>query len=81
MASQDEELDFTSGRFNPARALSSENVQLPDPEAPQFEDLYKLRETVHGQSFNVERELPGVSDWWWWWWWFVYVGSGQVWQG
>ncbi|XP_045137242.1 U7 snRNA-associated Sm-like protein LSm11 [Portunus trituberculatus] len=60
MASQDEELDFKSGKFNPARALSSTNLQLPDPEAPEFEDLYKLRETVHGQSFNVERELPGV---------------------
>ncbi|XP_063862836.1 U7 snRNA-associated Sm-like protein LSm11 [Scylla paramamosain] len=60
MASQDEELDFKSGKFNPTRALSSPDVQLPDPEAPEFEDLYKLRDTVHGQNFNVVRELPGV---------------------
>lgn len=61
MASQDDELDFKSDRFNPARALSSPDVQLPDPEAKEYDDLYSLRDTVHSQNFNVVRELPGVS--------------------
>ena len=62
MANQDDELDFKSGRFNPARALSSADVPLPDPEAKEFDDLYSLRDTVHSQNFNVVREIPGVSE-------------------
>ncbi|KAG0714662.1 U7 snRNA-associated Sm-like protein LSm11 [Chionoecetes opilio] len=59
MADRDE-LDFKSSRFNPARALSSPDIQLPDPNAEEFDDLYSLRETVHSHNFNVARELPGV---------------------
>lgn len=61
MAGQEEELDFTSGRFNPARALATPDVSLPDPEAETYEDLYRFREAVHGQRLNVEQEIPGVS--------------------
>lgn len=61
MASQDEELDFRSDRFNPARVLSTPDVQLPNPEAEEFNDLYNFRDTVHSHRFNVERDLPGVS--------------------
>ncbi|XP_050738188.1 U7 snRNA-associated Sm-like protein LSm11 [Eriocheir sinensis] len=60
MARQEDELDFTSGRFNPARALATPDAPLPDPEAETFEDLYRFREAVHGQRLNVEQEIPGV---------------------
>ncbi|KAK8753046.1 hypothetical protein OTU49_002212, partial [Cherax quadricarinatus] len=55
-----EELDFHSKSFNAAKALSSGDVQLPVPDAQEYEDLESLRKAVHSHNFNVVRDIPGV---------------------
>ncbi|XP_069183938.1 uncharacterized protein [Procambarus clarkii] len=60
MARQEDALDFQSKDFNPVKALSVTDVQLPVSDAKEYEDLDSLRKDVHGQRFNVVREIPGV---------------------
>ncbi|XP_071516358.1 uncharacterized protein Lsm11 [Panulirus ornatus] len=60
MASGSDSLNFKSKAFDPVKALSSSDVQLPDPDAEEYEDLNSLREAVHSQNLHVVREIPGV---------------------
>ncbi|XP_066955803.1 U7 snRNA-associated Sm-like protein LSm11 [Macrobrachium rosenbergii] len=60
MASGGDERDFQSRSFNPSVVLSTSDVRLPAEDAEEFEDLNALRTAVHGQTFNVTREIPGV---------------------
>lgn len=54
-----EELDFTSRHFNPLRALyePDENVTIPKPDAPIYDNLSSFIETKDG-IFPKQRKLP-----------------------
>lgn len=54
-----EELDFTSPHFNPLRALyePDENVTVPKPDAPLYDNISCFIETEDG-IFPKERKQP-----------------------
>jgi hypothetical protein len=41
------DLDFTSPKFDPLKALYSENVRLPTPDAPVLDNIHKYRSSLN----------------------------------
>lgn len=59
MSNSDDELNVLSPLFNPAKALYSKNVKLPNVSAPQLDNITKFELTDDGE-ITIKADKPRV---------------------